>query len=119
MTGKLVQVWIWLAVVMPAIVGLVLLLNPSSFSSQPLEVGDVARMVAIRNLVYSAVFLTVVLTQPKKVIGILLFGRGLTDFADSTSAMLAAGQVEQMTLMPLASSIISFFASYYLLKKSK
>jgi hypothetical protein len=109
---RLSKIWAWIAVILPALLGLLLLTNPHA-SPQISSPDELARMVGIRNVVYSLILLPALLMFPNRVVALLLAGRGLTDLADGVASVASGAQLGP-SLFPIVTSIISFAAAYYL-----
>jgi hypothetical protein len=110
-------VWLILAIVLPVIVAIYIFTNPT-VDGVPLTVYQIGRMLVIRNIVYSGLLLFSFLRLPKKVTGVILIGRGVTDFLDAITGFIAYGGISQMEMMPFILSFVSMAAGYYFYKKS-
>jgi hypothetical protein len=117
MGTKLARAWAWLAVLLPAAFGALMLVNPQTIvATMPVE--HVAHMVGIRNLVHSALLAAALVMFPARVVGLLVAGRGLTDFADFVVSVVGTGTVTGQTLFPLITSLVSFTAAFVLYSKT-
>jgi hypothetical protein len=117
MQQKFVKTWAYLAVILPTLLGLTFLFNPSSFIMPDATVADIAKVVGIRDLVYSGVLLYAVLTWQKRFIGVLLIGRGATEIMDTLAILTSQGSIGTQEMVPIIFAIISFTTAYILLKK--
>jgi hypothetical protein len=117
MGSVLAKVWAWLAVILPAIFGVLLLVSPQT-GTQMNSPEVLAELVGIRQLVYSLVLLVAILAFPGRVVALLLAGRGLTDLSDGLASIIATGGLGGPTLFPLVTAVISFAAAYYLFRRA-
>ena len=119
MGTKLARGWAWLAVLLPAGFGAVMLVSPQSIiTTMAMTAPHIAQMVGIRQLVYSGMLAAALVMFPARVVGLLLAGRGLTDFADFVTDVVGTGTVVGPALFPLITSLISFTAAYVLYSKT-
>ena len=110
---RLVQGWSWLAVILPAVLGVTLLFNPAAM---PATMENLITMVAFRNLAFSIVLLIALLTQSRQVVGFLLIARGATDVGDPLANFITTGQLTANVIMPLVGAALTFACAYYWLK---
>lgn len=112
---RLVQSWTWLAVILPIVLGIVLLANPSSM---PATADDLIVMVAVRNFAFSIVLLGALLSQPKRVVGFMLIARGATDVGDPLASLISTGHLTGASITPLVGAVLTFACAYYWIKTS-
>lgn len=113
MGKSLARTWAYLAVVLPALLGVIVAANPQAALQMTTPEG-LAHSFGIRNVVYALVLLVALRIMPNRVVGLLLAGRGLTDLADAIATFITTGSVAGPALGALVSSLISFSAAYYL-----
>jgi hypothetical protein len=116
---RLAQIWVWLVVILPLVVGGMLIVNPSGALPAGAEVADVARAFGFRNFALSITVLIAIFTQPQRVIAFLLIVRGLSEVGDSIASVIGAKQVDGSIIFPVIAAIITFACAYYLLKQEK
>jgi hypothetical protein len=111
-------VWVWtaLVVIIPALIGLGLILNPGGMpGGAEITLADVAAMAGVRNIVLSLLVAYAAFRMPKGAVALLIVGRGLTDLVDGLMAM-ASGGVGQASVMPVVMGGISLVAAYLITK---
>ena len=106
-----------LAVLLPAAFGAMMLVTPQTIVDA-MPGPQIAQMVGIRQLVYSAMLAAALIMFPARVVGLLLAGRGLTDLADFVVQVAGTGTVAGPALFPLITSLVSFAAAYVLYAKT-
>jgi hypothetical protein len=107
-----IYIWILLAILMPAIIGLLLILNPQKIAPKDITIKEVGNMVGIRNIALSIIFLFALLQREKTVLAYFMLVRGLTDFSDAVVSIKA--KKTKMAIAPLISSLVSFAVSLLL-----
>ena len=111
-------VWIWtaLVVIIPALIGLGLVMDPQGMpGSAEISLADVAAMAGVRNIVFSLLVAYAAFKMPKAAVALLIAGRGLTDLVDGLMAMTHSG-VGQQSIMPVVMGVISLAAAYLITK---
>ena len=112
-----VRIWVGLAIVVPALLGLALIFSPSQFAPAGITIESVAGMVGVRNVVYSGVTVAAALMLGPKGLGVVIAGRGATDLLDGLRG-LVGGEAISTVVFPLVTSILSFGVAYLLLSQS-
>ena len=118
MQALLVKLWVGLATLIPALIGLLLIVNPSSaMAMSGLSTNDLIFGVGARNLVYGVVTLLAILYFSRSVVGLMLIGRGLTEMFDTLGAAISGSPIGPGTISPFVSGIITFVVAYALIKE--
>jgi len=104
-------------VVLPTLIALMLLFNPSSFVPSTTTILDMAKVLALRNLSLTGVLAYVLLIKKDwKLVGYLLIARGVTDIGDFLATFASTGELTASTLFPLVGSFVTLAAARYFLK---
>ncbi len=117
MAKTLARLWAYVAVVLPALLGILMLVSAQTALQMTTPEG-LAHTAGIRNVVYALVLLVALLSMSNRVVGLLLAGRGLTDLADTIATVVTTGSLAGPVIFPLVTSVISFAAAYYLYFRS-
>jgi len=123
------RIWVGVAIVLPAMFGLMLLTVPGQMPTLKPTIDTVAGiagtsdmvgmlyslagMSGARDIVFSGVLIAALLLLEPKAMGILIAGRGVIDLTDGLQS-LAKGQAA--AAMPLVFGMISFAVAYLILR---
>lgn len=116
MTTWVTRIWIGLAIILPALIGLALIFAPDQVAPEGATINTVAGMVGVRNLVYSGVLIAAALMLGPKAVGVLVAGRGATDLLDGLLSLIE-GQPVALAAGPIVMALISFGVAYLLLNQ--
>lgn len=110
-----VRIWIILAIVLPALIGLALVFNPSAMAQPWVTIETLAHQVGTRDLIFSLLIVIAVFMLPKSAVALLLLGRGLIDLSDGIWAF-AAGAAMPTPVVPIVLGIVSLVVAYLVWK---
>jgi hypothetical protein len=110
-----VRIWIILAIVLPALIGLALVFNPSAMAQPWVTIETLAHQVGTRDLIFSLLIVIAVFMLPKSAVALLLLGRGLIDLSDGIWAF-AGGAAMPTPVVPIVLGIVSLVVAYLVWK---
>ncbi len=115
MQNKLIHIWAWISVIMPVMVGLMFLFNPMQAMPEGTTLVDMARVVGLKNLVFSGLLAYAIISKNKQFLIGALYARGIGDILDGGTG-LAAGFMVVPYYMALLTGIITVVAAFFLSK---
>jgi hypothetical protein len=105
MKKTLSTLWVWLAIVLPALFAFGLAADPAKTIEMNSGAG-VVYMFALRQLVFAGVTLFAWLKLPRRTTALLLAGRGVTDLGDGVVTFALTGS--PMAAVPVVMAVVSF-----------
>jgi len=112
-----VKLWVGLATLIPALIGVLLIVNPSSaIAMSGLSTNDLIFGVGARNLIYGIITLLAIFYFSRSVVGLMLIGRGLTEMFDTFGTIVSGGPIGPNSIFPFVSGIVTFVVAYALIK---
>lgn len=116
MQHKLILFWAWVSVILPTLIGLLFIFNPIQAIPEGTTLVDLARIIGIKNVVYSGLLLYAILSKSRLLLVAVLLGRGIGDILDGATG-LAAGFMVMPYYMALLTGIITTIAALFLAKE--